>query len=182
MRFTLIALASVAALVAGCSKDPAPQVIQPGVPIGQVQPQIVQPQVAGEQYQQAQPAPVYVQPAPQQPIVVQPAPQHDNSTNALVTGMALGALLNNGGSNTTVYRDRVIQAPAPSYVQPAPSYYPRPAAVAPVQAPPQKNVINVKPNFVPPPPPAPAPRAVAPAPAPKPITRAAPPPPPPAKR
>lgn len=137
MRHSLIAVAAAAALLAACGKDPAP-IIQPGVPVAQgqvmVQPQDPQqPQYQQPQYQPqvAQQPPVYQQPAviaaPQPTVIVQQQPTHD-STGALVTGMALGALMTSGSNNTTVYRDRYVSPPS-TYYEPAYRREARPANV-----------------------------------------------------
>lgn len=159
MRFTMLFV--IAALLAGCSKSPEQpvQMVQPGVPFGS--PTAVQPEIQQQLPQQPQ-----VIAVPQQPpqVVIQQQPQHD-STGALVTGMALGALLNSGGSNTTVYRDRYVEQP-PVYRQAAPTYAPTYSTQrAPVQAVAPPAPQSIKPNFTPPPPP-PARTVAAPTPAP----------------
>ncbi len=116
MKRTILFVAIFAAL-AGCS-DRQPQVV----------------------YQQ--PAPVVYQ-QPQQPVVVQ---QHDNSGAALVTGMAVGAMISNANNN----RDRDYREPSHTTINK--TVYVNQAPV-PVQTPTTTN------RFVPP-----APIAVAPTP------------------
>lgn len=195
MRLTLI-LAVTSVFLASCGKDPAPQVIQPGVPIGSVQPQVVHPQDPNQTPQIVQQAPQIYQQSPQPVIVQSPQPQHD-STGSLLTGMAIGAMLNNGNrydeprrSSTTVIN--VTSPPVTNVTSPPVKTYTIPAA-------PSQKVVTMPtvPSSVraasPPPPPARVVTApiqkVAPTTAPSarptvaaPTVRAAPPPPPPAPK
>jgi hypothetical protein len=126
MKHSLIAL-TVVAVLTGCSgKQDQQAVTYPQMPVQQ--PQVVQPQVAGQPVQQVQQAPVQyqqqpqmmAQPAPQvivqqpaQPVIVQN--QHDNTGSMLAAG-ALGYMLGSAGNNNRSYDDvhrydRVAQAP-----------------------------------------------------------------------
>jgi uncharacterized protein YgiB involved in biofilm formation len=156
MKHSLIALAVVAAL-AGCNDKQDQQVATyPQTPAQAQQPQVVQPQVAGQPVQQAQQAPVQYQQQPQ--VVAQPAPQvivqqpaqpvivqnqHDNTGNMLAAG-ALGYMLGSAGNNNRSYDDvhrydRVAQAPQREIVREKviikEKLVQAPAPVAPAQKP-----------------------------------------------
>lgn len=106
MRLSILA---VVALLAACSREPAPVVVQPGVPAPQqtTQVQQVQPQAPQEQYQQPQAQ--YQQQPPQviqapPTVIVQQPPQvvqeRDSGVGSFVAGAAIGALAGNALANS----------------------------------------------------------------------------------